>query len=119
MILDRKNRMPKIIFKNKNNEQIIDVDSDQLTILEIAHQNGINLEGSCEGSMACSTCHIIIEPMWYDKLKKASWDEEDMLDLASGLTLTSRLGCQIVLTKDLDGLVVNLPEDQNDVRLNN
>ena len=118
MKLDRKyNIMPNIIFKNKNNEKKISVDSDQLTVLEIAHQNGIDLEGACEGSMACSTCHIVVEPYWYDKLKKASWDEEDMLDLASGLTITSRLGCQIVLTNDLDGLVVTLPDDQNDIRL--
>ena len=81
-----------------------------MTVLEIAQQNDIDLEGSCEGSMACSTCHVIIDPSWYNKLNNASWDEEDMLDLTSGLTLTSRLGCQIVLTQDLDGLIASLPE---------
>ena len=109
--------MPRIIFKTKNGEKLVNVTEKNLTILEIAHQNDISLEGACEGSMACSTCHIVIEPSWYGKLKKASWDEEDMLDLTFGLTLTSRLGCQIVLTDDLDGLVVSLPNNQSDVRL--
>ena len=109
--------MPTIIFKNKNFEKKINVDSDNMTVLEIAQQNDIDLEGSCEGSMACSTCHVIIDPSWYNKLNNASWDEEDMLDLTSGLTLTSRLGCQIILTKDLDGLIVSLPDLQSDIRL--
>ena len=97
----------------------ITVENDNMTILEIAQKNGINIEGACEGSMACSTCHVIIESSWYDKLKTASWDEEDMLDLTTGLTLTSRLGCQITLTNDLDGLIVFLPESQTDIRLKN
>ena len=109
--------MPTIIFKNKNFEKKINVDSDNMTVLEIAQQNDIDLEGSCEGSMACSTCHVIIDPSWYNKLNISSWDEEDMLDLTSGLTLTSRLGCQIVLTQDLDGLIVSLPDLQSDIRL--
>ena len=109
--------MPSIIFKTKNGEKLINVSKNDSTILEIAHQNDISLEGACEGSLACSTCHIVVEPSWYGKLIKASWDEEDMLDLASGLTLTSRLGCQIVLTDDLDGLVVSLPNNQSDIRL--
>ena len=110
--------MPSIIFKTKNVEKLVSVNENNLTILEIAHQNDISLEGACEGSMACSTCHIVVEPSWYDKLIKASWDEEDMLDLATGLTVTSRLGCQIVLTEKLDGLKVSLPSNNNDVRLN-
>ena len=61
--------------------------------------------------MACSTCHLIVDMEWYDKLKPASEEEYDMLDLAYGLTRTSRLGCQIILTKDLDGLVVRLPAE--------
>jgi len=109
--------MPSIIFKTKNGEKLINVSKNDSTILEIAHQNDISLEGACEGSLACSTCHIVVEPSWYGKLIKASWDEEDMLDLASGLTITSRLGCQIVLTDDLDGLVVSLPDNQSDIRL--
>src|ERR1041385_6446026 len=80
-----------------------------LSVLEIAHKNDIDIEGACEGSLACSTCHVIVDPEWYELLKDASEDEEDMLDLAFGLTATSRLGCQIVMTEELDGLVVRLP----------
>ena len=80
-----------------------------LSVLEIAHKNKIDIEGACEGSLACSTCHVIVDPDWYDLLKEATEDEEDMLDLAFGLTATSRLGCQIIMTEELDGLTVRLP----------
>jgi 2Fe-2S ferredoxin len=80
-----------------------------LSVLEIAHRNNIDLEGACEGSLACSTCHVVIDPEWYDALEAATEDEEDMLDLAFGLTHTSRLGCQIIMTEELDGLTVSLP----------
>ena len=82
---------------------------DGLSLLEIAHRHGIDLEGACEGSMACSTCHVIVDPVWFGKLAPSSDEEEDMLDLAFGLTKTSRLGCQIKLCRGLDGLVVRLP----------
>jgi 2Fe-2S ferredoxin len=88
-----------------------------LSLLEIAHSNGIDIEGACEGSLACSTCHVIVDPEWYDLLKEASEDEEDMLDLAFGLTATSRLGCQIIITEELDGLIVRLPANTRDMRL--
>jgi 2Fe-2S ferredoxin len=81
-----------------------------LSVLEIAHKHGVDIEGACEGSLACSTCHVIIDPAWFQKLAKPTEDEEDMLDLAFGLQKTSRLGCQIVMTPALDGLVVRLPE---------
>lgn len=80
-----------------------------LSVLEIAHKHSVDIEGACEGSLACSTCHVIVDPEWYAVLKEASEDEEDMLDLAFGLTKTSRLGCQIVMTQELDGLTVKLP----------
>jgi 2Fe-2S ferredoxin len=80
-----------------------------LTVLEIAHRHGFDLEGACEGSMACSTCHVYADPSWFDKLGPVSEEEEDMLDLAFDVRETSRLGCQITMTKDLDGLVVTLP----------
>jgi 2Fe-2S ferredoxin len=80
-----------------------------LSVLEVAHKHGVDIEGACEGSLACSTCHVIVDPAWYGKLAKATEDEEDMLDLAFGLQATSRLGCQIVMTPSLDGLVVRLP----------
>jgi ferredoxin, 2Fe-2S len=81
-----------------------------LSVLEIAHKHGIDIEGACEGSLACSTCHVIVDTEWYELLKEASEDEEDMLDLAFGLTKTSRLGCQIIMTEELDGLTVTLPQ---------
>jgi ferredoxin, 2Fe-2S len=79
------------------------------SVLEIAHQHGVDIEGACEGSLACSTCHVIVDAGWFRKLTPPTEDEEDMLDLAFGLTETSRLGCQIVMTEALDGLVVKLP----------
>ena len=81
------------------------------SLLEVAHDNGIDIEGACEGSMACSTCHVIVDHSWYDKLPSSSEEENDMLDLAPGLTSTSRLGCQINITEDLDGLIVSLPKE--------
>lgn len=88
-----------------------------LSILEVAHRNAIDIEGACEGSLACSTCHIIVNKDWYEKLPPASEDEEDMLDLAFGLTRTSRLGCQIVINEALDGLVVSLPKETRNLLL--
>lgn len=87
------------------------------TLLSIAHANKIPVEGACEGSMACSTCHVIVDPHWYPKLKNASEEENDMLDLAYGITKTSRLGCQILLTDELDGLVVTLPSETRNMML--
>lgn len=82
-----------------------------LSVLEIAHRNDIEIEGACEGSLACSTCHVIVDPDWFGRLDEPSEDEEDMLDLAFGLTPTSRLGCQIIITEELDGLTVTLPAE--------
>src|SRR5499427_10955003 len=101
--------MPKMTFILKDGARR-EVDAPLgLSVLEIAHRNGVDIEGACEGSLACSTCHVIVDPEWYELLKTASEDEEDMLDLAFGLTQTSRLGCQIIMTEELDGLVVALP----------
>ena len=87
------------------------------SVLEIAHRHNIDIEGACEGAMACSTCHVIVAAEWYDRLPEPSEDEEDMLDLAFGLTRTSRLGCQLVMTPDLDGLEVRLPDDVRNMML--
>lgn len=65
--------------------------------------------GACEGSIACSTCHVILPPEHYDGLPEPSDDENDMLDLAFGLTDTSRLGCQVHVTRDMDGMEIRLP----------
>lgn len=101
--------MPKMTFISPDGTRREVEAPEGLSVLEVAHRNSIDLEGACEGSLACSTCHVIVAPDWHEKLKEASEDEEDMLDLAFGLTATSRLGCQIIMTKDLDGLVVTLP----------
>ena len=88
-----------------------------LSLLDIAHRNDIDIEGACEGSMACSTCHVIVDPGDYGRLPRASEDEEDMLDLAFGLTRTSRLGCQIIMCEELDGLTVSLPAETSNLLL--
>lgn len=100
--------MAKVIFLDHAQEKIVDADIG-LSILEIAHKNDIDLEGACGGSLACSTCHVVIHEEWYDKLPQPSEAEEDMLDLAFGLTRTSRLGCQLIMTQELDGLKIKLP----------
>jgi 2Fe-2S ferredoxin len=102
--------MPKMTFIKQDGSRVEVEAPLGLSVLEIAHRNDIDLEGACEGSLACSTCHVIIDPEWYDLLEAASEDEEDMLDLAFGLTHTSRLGCQIRMTEELDGLTVSLPQ---------
>lgn len=79
------------------------------TLLRLGQADGQPLEGTCEGQMACSTCHVIVDAADFDRLPRASEEEEDMLDLAAGATRTSRLSCQIVLTTELDGLTVRIP----------
>ena len=101
--------MPNVIFVGPNGKRREFNAEPGKSLLQIAHKHGVDIEGACEGVMACSTCHLIVDADWYDKLKPASEEEEDMLDLAYGPSGTSRLGCQILMTEDLDGLVVNLP----------
>jgi 2Fe-2S ferredoxin len=101
--------MPKMTFVTQSGEEIEVNAPLGLSVLEIAHENDIDLEGACGGSLACSTCHVIIDTDDYEKLNEASEEEEDMLDLAFGLTRTSRLGCQIIMSDELDGLKVKLP----------
>ena len=109
--------MPKMIFILRDGTPK-EVDAPLgLSVLEIAHRNKIDIEGACEGSLACSTCHVIVDKAWSDKLKEASEDEEDMLDLAFGLTATSRLGCQLIMTPELDGLTVALPKETRNMML--
>lgn len=85
-------------------------------LLDIAHEHDIELEGACEGSIACSTCHVILPSEYYDKLEAPSDEEDDMLDLAFGLKDTSRLGCQVVVTKELDGMEVQLPSATRNIQ---
>lgn len=85
-------------------------------LLDVAQQNMMPLEGTCEGQMACSTCHVIVAKADFDRLPPASDMEEDMLDLASGVRRTSRLACQIVLTDALDGLTVQIPSESRNMQ---
>lgn len=102
--------MPKMTFVDPDGTRHEVEAPEGLSVLEIAHRNDIDLEGACEGSLACSTCHVIVDPEWYAALEEPTEDEEDMLDLAFGLAKTSRLGCQIIMSDKLDGLTVRLPE---------
>ena len=103
--------MPKVTFIDREGTRI-EVDAPVgLSLLELAHRNNIDIEGACEGSLACSTCHVIVDEEDFDRLEEPTEDEEDMLDLAFGLTRTSRLGCQIIVTEELDGLTVTLPHE--------
>ena len=79
-------------------------------LLAVGQAAGMPLEGTCEGQMACSTCHVIVAREWFGRLEEASEEEEDMLDLAADVQPTSRLACQIVLSEALDGLTVQIPD---------
>ena len=86
------------------------------TLLAVAQAAGLPLEGTCEGQMACSTCHVIVAAEWFARLPAAAADEEDMLDLAAGVARTSRLSCQITLGEELDGLEVRIPGESHDMQ---
>ncbi len=109
--------MPSMIFRYPDGtERKVEAPIGD-SVLEIAHANDIDIEGACEGCMACSTCHVIVDKDWYRKLPLASEDEEDILDLAFGLTRTSRLGCQVVITEGFDGLRVSLPGETRNMMM--
>ena len=109
--------MPKMVFiESDGNRKEVDAPIG-LSVMEIAHRHGVDIEGACDGSLACSTCHVIVEPAWSGRLDEASEDEEDMLDLAFGLEETSRLGCQIIMSEALDGLTVKLPAETRNMLL--
>ena len=109
--------MPRVIFELPGGEQReIDAEPGK-SLLVTAQQNDIDIEGACEGVLACSTCHLIVSEAWFKKLPDASEEEEDMLDLAYGLTKTSRLGCQITVTEDLDGLVLKVPDETRNMMM--
>jgi len=109
--------MPNMTFIDRDGKELNVEAALGDTILDIAHANDLDIEGVCEGCMACSTCHIVVEVEWYNKLNPPSEDEEDILDLAFGLTRTSRLGCQVEFTENLDGLRVRLPSETRNMLL--
>jgi ferredoxin len=108
--------MVKVRFIGRNGEVTEAEGAPGAPLLDVAQACGMPLEGTCEGQMACSTCHVIVAPEWFDKLPAAVEDEEDMLDLATGVTLTSRLSCQIVLSERFDGLEVRIPAESRDMQ---
>ena len=106
----------KIEFETAQGETVSAEAEPGDNLLRVAQAAGLPLEGTCEGQMACSTCHVIVAPDWFDRLEEASEEEEDMLDLAAGVRRTSRLSCQIVLDETLDGLSVDVPTESHDAR---
>lgn len=105
--------MPRIVFISADGERT-EIDAEAgTTVLELAWDNDIDIEGACEGSMACSTCHVIVGQASFDRMPELSEEEEYMLDLAWGVRPTSRLGCQIVVTDELDGMELTLPAETN------
>lgn len=101
--------MTKVVFIERNGHRREVKAASNTTLLQVAHANNIDMEGACEGSLACSTCHVVVSDEWFAKLPPAHANEEDMLDLTYGVTRTSRLACQIAVKDDLDGLTVSLP----------
>ena len=109
--------MIKVTFisPDGDQEQVVEANEGDC-LLDVGQAAGQPLEGTCEGQMACSTCHVIIGKEYFDKLPSATEDEEDMLDLASGARRTSRLSCQITLTAELDGMIVNIPSESRNMQ---
>ena len=108
--------MIKVTFITTDGAKVEAEGAEGASLLETGQAAGMPLEGTCEGQMACSTCHVVVAPEWFDRLKPASDDEEDMLDLAAAVERTSRLSCQILLTKELEGLTVRIPRESRDVQ---
>jgi ferredoxin len=106
----------KITFITRDGDRVEAEGQPGDRLLEVAQAAAMPLEGTCEGQMACSTCHVIVGRDWFAKLPPASEDEEDMLDLAADLAATSRLSCQILLTEELDGMEVRIPRDSHDMQ---
>ncbi|TPX44701.1 hypothetical protein SeMB42_g02351 [Synchytrium endobioticum] len=106
----------KVTYITPENEKVTVYAKPGTNLLDLAHANDIDLEGACECSLACSTCHVIVDEDYYNKLEEPSDEENDMLDLAFGLSDTSRLGCQIQMSKDLDGITVRIPSATRNVQ---
>ena len=103
--------MPRLIFVNsEGTEKSVEAENG-MSIMEIARDNDLDIEGTCGGSISCCTCHVIIDKDWFSIVGGPNPDEEDMLDLAVGLQPTSRLSCQIEVTNELDGLRMTIPEE--------
>jgi len=105
--------MAKITYiENNNKEHIVEIPNGN-TVMEGAVQNNIpGIDADCGGAMACATCHIYVDQKWYDKIEKKEDGEDDMLDVAFQPNKFSRLSCQIIISDDLDGLIVRMPSKQ-------
>jgi len=105
----------KVEFTTAEGDRVSATGKAGESLLYVGQNAGMPLEGTCEGQMACSTCHVLIAREWLDKLPAPVVEEEDMLDLAAGARANSRLACQIVLAEDLNGLEVTIPPDAHDM----
>ena len=103
--------MAAITFKLPDGKRCTFKAMEGKTLLEVAQENKLNVEGACGGVMACSTCHMIVDPEWIVELANSTQEEDEMLDITWGVKKNSRLGCQIIVTEKLDGLVVSLPSE--------
>ena len=105
--------MAKITYIEHNGTQHVVVVSIGLTVMEGARDNNIpGIDADCGGSMACATCHVYVQEKWLNKLNKAEDGEQDMLDMAFEPKKNSRLSCQILVSDEIDGLVVTTPAKQ-------
>ena len=105
--------MPKITYIEHNSKTHSIEVANGLSVMEGAVQNNIpGIDADCGGSMACATCHVYVKEEWFDKLPKKEDGEEDMIDMAYEPNKFSRLSCQLIVSDELEGLVVNLPEKQ-------
>ncbi|GAA5900376.1 ferredoxin family 2Fe-2S iron-sulfur cluster binding protein [Sporobolomyces salmoneus] len=104
-------------FKKPNGEIVTCEANEGDDIVDVSWEYDLDIEAACEKSVACSTCHVILEDDVYDKLEEPDDDENDMLDLAFGLTDTSRLGCQVKVTKDMQGTTITLPSATRNLRV--
>eukprot|EP00644_Phytophthora_capsici_P015918 jgi/Phyca11/536234/estExt2_fgenesh1_pg.C_PHYCAscaffold_490049 len=110
-MLDRSFSQVTFTFVDAEGESTTVKADEGETLLDVAQENDVELEGACGGELACSTCHLVFEKRIFDDLPEISEEEEDMLDLAWGLTDTSRLGCQIQVTKEMEGMTVRIPDE--------
>jgi ferredoxin len=108
--------MVKVSFVTRDGNKVETEGDAGVALLDVAQAAGMPLEGTCEGQMACSTCHVIVAREWFERMTPPSEEEEDMLDLAAGAVRTSRLSCQIVLSPELDGLEVRIPAESHDAQ---
>ena len=105
--------MAKIIYITHDNQKHEVEVQNGLTVMEGAVQNDIQgIDADCGGGMACATCHVYVKEDWFDKINKKNEGEDDMLDQAYEPKKNSRLSCQIIVSDDLDGLIVDMPEKQ-------